>query len=52
MIYVRVGEYERAIDQLEFLLSITSWVSVNSLRIDPIWEPVRDNPRFRRLLEE
>jgi hypothetical protein len=51
-IYAKVGEHEAAIDQLEILLSIPSWVSVPLLRIDPIWDPLRDNPRFQRLLEE
>lgn len=48
-IYVRVGENDRAIDQLEQLLSIPSRLSPALLRLDPIWDPLRDDPRFRRL---
>ena len=51
-IFVTVGEYDAAIDLLENLLSIPSQISVNLLRIDPIWEPVRDHPRFQRLIEQ
>jgi hypothetical protein len=53
-----VGEYEKAIDQLEYLLSIPSseflWqvVSIPLLRIDPQWDPLREHPRFQGLLEK
>jgi serine/threonine protein kinase/tetratricopeptide (TPR) repeat protein len=50
-IYTIVGEYEAAIDQLEILFSVPSLISVHALRLDPIWDPLRDNPRFQRLLE-
>jgi TolB-like protein/Tfp pilus assembly protein PilF len=50
-IYMMCGEYEAAIDQLETLLSVPSYMSVGILRVDPIWEPIRSNPRFRRLME-
>jgi non-specific serine/threonine protein kinase len=51
-IYVMVGEYDLAIEQLEYLLSIQSELSIPLLRIDPAWDPLRDHPRFKRLLEE
>ena len=50
-IYVMCGEYEAAIDQIETALSVPSFVSAGLLRIDPIWDPLRSNPRFRRLVE-
>ncbi len=49
-IYVMVGEDDAAIDQLESLLSVPSITAVPMLRIDPAWEPLRDNPRFQALL--
>ncbi len=49
-IYVSVGDYEAAIDQLDFLLSVPSWVSVPYLRFDPKFAPLRDHPRFQALL--
>jgi serine/threonine-protein kinase len=50
-IYVMVGEFDAAIDQLEFLLSIPSRLSIPLLRLDPAWGPLRDHPRFKRLME-
>jgi TolB-like protein/Tfp pilus assembly protein PilF len=51
-IYVMVGEYDAAIDQLEFLLSRPGLISIPLLRLDPACDPLRDHPRFKRLLEE
>jgi TolB-like protein len=50
-IYVKCGEYEAAIGQIETLLSVPSDISPALLRVDPIWDPLRSNPRFRRLVE-
>ena len=50
-IYVMVGEYDAAIEHLEFLLSIPGELSIPLLRIDPIWDPLCDIPRFQRLLK-
>jgi serine/threonine protein kinase/tetratricopeptide (TPR) repeat protein len=51
-IYSIVGEYEAAIDQLEIIMSIPGRTSVHTLRLDPIWDPLRDNPRFQRLIDK
>jgi tetratricopeptide (TPR) repeat protein len=51
-IYVMVGEYDAAVDQLEILLSVDSPVSVPWLMADPTWDPLRDRPGFMNLLEE
>ena len=49
-IYAMVGEYDAAIDRLESLLAVLSPTAVPMLRIDPVWDPLRDNPRFQALL--
>ena len=50
-IYVMVGEYDLAIEQLEYLLSIPSELSIPLLQLDPAWDPLRDHPLFKKLLE-
>ena len=54
IIYTIAGEYDEAINQLEYLLSIPSGdlISVPLMRVDPMWDPLRDHPRFKRLLEK
>jgi tetratricopeptide (TPR) repeat protein len=51
-IYSRVGEADKALDLIDELLSIPSWLSVGLLRLDPVWDPLRDHPRFQALLEK
>lgn len=52
-VYVMTGEYEAAIDQLDLVLSIPfNLESVATLRMKPIWDPIRDHPRFQALIEK
>ena len=51
-IYVMVAENDSAIDQLEFLLSRPGTLSIPLLQLDPVWAPLKDHPRFKKLLEE
>jgi serine/threonine-protein kinase len=50
-VYAHFGEHEAAIDLLEELLPAPSWLTVPILEVDPIWDPLRDHPRFQALLE-
>ena len=51
-IYTRIGESDKAIDLIQELLSIPCDLSVGLLRLDPAWDPLRDDPRFQALLEK
>lgn len=52
LIYAVIGDQETAIDRLVELLSMPSPYSVAWLSIDPIWDSLRENPRFQALLEK
>ena len=50
-IYVMVDQYDDAIDTIEYLLSRPGVLSIPLLRLDPAWNPLRNHPRFKKLLE-
>ena len=52
LLYTVVGEHDAAIDQLEYLLTIPSIISVPRLKFQPVWEPLHQHPRFKQLLEK
>jgi len=49
-IYSMVGEYDLAIDKLEYLLSIPGKLSVPYIKLDPVWRPLLEIPRFQEIL--
>jgi tetratricopeptide (TPR) repeat protein len=49
-VYILAGEPERALDQLEAILARPFYLSPGWLRIDPMFDPLRKNPRFERLV--
>lgn len=50
-IYAHIDDRAAAIAKLDTLLAIPSPVSVASLRVDPTWARLREEPGFRRLLD-
>ena len=52
MIFVQAGLVDKALAEIEPLLSGPSWTSANLFRIDPRYDPIREDPRFQALLEK
>ena len=50
-ILMMIGEHDDAIAKLEFLLQQNSFISVELLKIDPFWDPLRDIDDFKALIE-
>jgi TolB-like protein/Tfp pilus assembly protein PilF len=50
-IYVMLGKYDQAIDQIKYLLSIPGMLSTKMLELDPRWAPLRNQPEFKKILE-
>ena len=53
-IAAHTGQSEEAIKLLRRLLTIPAgeYVSVTRLKIDPVWDPIRNDPAFQKLLSE
>lgn len=48
--YTLLGERDAALDMLEELLRMPARISPALLRVDPLWDPLRGDRRFRRLV--
>ncbi len=51
-VLIRTGDADRAIALLEDLLDRPSFISRTLLRTDPVYAPLRGNPRFDRLIAD
>ena len=51
-VYCIAGENSRAIEVLDGLLSRPSNVTVPLVKLSPVWDPLRNDPAFRALLEK
>ena len=51
-VYANAGAEERAIAELEQLLKIPNGGHIQGVRLDPMIDPLRENPRFKKLLAE
>jgi tetratricopeptide (TPR) repeat protein len=49
-ICAQVGERDLAIEQLKTLAKIPAGASYGDLRLDPLWDPLRGDPRFEKIV--
>jgi serine/threonine protein kinase/Flp pilus assembly protein TadD len=52
MIAAWVGDKDLAFEQLESIIRRPSALSYGGLKLFPWWDPLRDDPRFEKILEE
>ncbi len=50
MIYAWTGEEDLAIEQLRLVTSVPSYVSYGYLRLRPLWDALRGDPRFEEIV--
>lgn len=50
--YATVGEYDKVLPLLDALLSKPSPISVGFVKINPVWDPLRNDPRFIAILQK
>jgi tetratricopeptide (TPR) repeat protein len=52
IIYARTGEVDQALQLLDHLLTVPAGVTVPLLKLDPVWDPLRADPRFQALISK
>jgi TolB-like protein/Flp pilus assembly protein TadD len=51
-IYAWTGEKDKALQLLEHSLSTPAGISVALLKLDPVWDALRNDPRFQALIDK
>jgi tetratricopeptide (TPR) repeat protein len=51
-ILVMVGDYDQALERLERIIKHTGFtINVEILKLDPFWDPVRNNAKFQEIIK-
>src|SRR6478609_9693440 len=51
-IYACTGEFDEAFRLLDHLLAVPSNLTVPMLKLDPAWDPLRQDPRYQALIDK
>jgi tetratricopeptide (TPR) repeat protein len=52
MIYTLIGDYDNALKHIDYLLSNSSGLSVNRLKLEPIYDPLRNLPGYKEIIKK
>ncbi len=51
-IYAWTGEFDEAFRLLDHLLDVPNGITVPMLKLEPMWDPLRKDPRFQALIDK
>jgi tetratricopeptide (TPR) repeat protein len=51
-IYALTGESDEALRLIDHLLEIPAGLTIPMLKLDPVWDPLRKDPRFQQLIDK
>jgi tetratricopeptide (TPR) repeat protein len=51
-IYAWTGEFDEAFRLLDHLLVVPNGVTIPMLKLDPAWDSLREDPRFKALIDK
>jgi serine/threonine-protein kinase len=51
-IYALTGESDEALRLIDHLLQVPNGLTVPTLKLDPVWDPLRKDPRFQALIDK
>jgi hypothetical protein len=51
-IYTKIGLYDEAIKNIEYLLKNPSNFSPKLLELDPVWKPLNNKPEYQILIKK
>jgi TolB-like protein/Flp pilus assembly protein TadD len=51
-IYAWVGKDDEALRLLDHLLNVPGGLTVPTVKLDPVWDPIRKDPRFQALIDK
>jgi tetratricopeptide (TPR) repeat protein len=51
-IYGLTGESDEAFRLIEHLLEVPNGLTISVLKLDPVWDPLRKDPRFQALIDK
>jgi hypothetical protein len=49
-ILLMIGEYEKALSRLEYVISKSGFISAEILKLDPFWNPIREMEGFKAII--